>query len=127
MVFDSDRVARWVFERLPSAKDSTDYQAIGLERGGKLVAGFVVNQFDGSDAQLTVAALPGALWARTKYLRALAHYVFEQLKCSRVSVSVNHDNAKSLRAAERFGFVREGIKRPDIVMLGMLREECRFL
>ena len=45
----------------------------------------------------------------------IAHYVFETLGYRRYEWKCNQANAASKRAAERFGFVFEGIFRQDMV------------
>lgn len=128
MIVDQpERFAKWVFERYPKANDSTDFQAIGLVDGERTMAAFVVNQYDGTDAQISVVTEPGVLWARPKWMRALANYVFVQLGCARLSAHVQVSNFRSCQAAERIGFSIEGFKRPDTVMYGMLKQECRYL
>jgi ribosomal-protein-alanine N-acetyltransferase len=62
----------------------------------------------------------------------ILHFAFRTLDLGRVSAYAHPDNARSLVALERVGFVREGLlrgwhvhrgERRDVVMLGLLREE----
>lgn len=62
--------------------------------------------------------------------RGLFRFIFDQCKQIRVSARCKAANARNLRALQRMGFCVEGRKRlpdGDILNLGMLREECRFL
>lgn len=62
--------------------------------------------------------------------RALFLMIFEQMGQDRVSARCKADNTKNIRVLKAMGFVEEGRKRlsdGDVVLLGMLARECRFL
>jgi [ribosomal protein S5]-alanine N-acetyltransferase len=80
-------------------------------------------------------ALARAAWGRgyaAEALAALLAFAFERLALHRVEADVDPRNARSIRALERAGFVREGCLREryliageaqDAVMYGLLRRE----
>lgn len=108
------------------------YQAIGLENDdGDLISGVVYNLYSGADIAMHVAGV-GPNWLSRSYLRAAFTYPFVQLGCRRVSGFVPASNAAARRFDEHVGFQREGLMRhalpdDDIIVYGMLREECRWI
>ena len=106
---------------------------MGLERDGELQAVAVYNFYTGTDIAMHIAAVPGRRWMTRESVRVAFRYPFVQLGCRRVTGYIASKNADSLRLAQHLGFVREGLKREaaedgdDLVVLGMLRKECRWL
>lgn len=68
-----------------------------------------------------------------EFLRVAFRYPFYQLKVRRVTGYVPASNADALRFDLHLGFVQEGLMREamdtgeDVVVLGMLKRECRWL
>jgi RimJ/RimL family protein N-acetyltransferase len=65
------------------------------------------------------------------YLRAVFRYPFVQLGVRRVSGFVPASNAQAIRFNEHLGFKREGLMREalwddDVIVFGMLRQECKY-
>lgn len=80
------------------------------------------------------AGTPGALTRRL--IRTVARYVFDELQVHRINGLVRADNQRAIDLNDRLGFVREGVMREyyrdsagvhDVVMMRMLRAECRWL
>jgi RimJ/RimL family protein N-acetyltransferase len=67
------------------------------------------------------------------FLRVAFRYPFVQLGCNRVTGYVPASNADALRFDLNLGFKIEGRMREaietgeDVLVLGMLRGECRFI
>lgn len=103
------------------------YAAIGIERDGKIVAGVLLNHFEGADVHVTAA---GKGWTRA-FFRALGDYVFNQLGCERMTAVTEQQSVA--RYAERLGCRREGVMRShfgherDGIVLGVLRAEWPFV
>ena len=92
------------------------------------VAGF--ERWNGSDIEIHFAGERSFL--TRAFLRACALYVFQQLGCDRVTGRLPADRPKGKVIAERVGFKHEGTIRrghngADILIYGMLKEECRWL
>ncbi len=144
-----DLVAAWLCDRLKTEMPRIEYRAFGLVRSDTpdgivrdlskiyMVGGFLwYNYCDGqggADHDITLAAAIDDTGFNTpRALRKLLEYPFGFLKVPRISINVNETNEAALKQAERLGFKIEGIKRKagsrgtDMVMLGLLPEECPF-
>lgn len=130
LVFNhDDEIAAWMGRKL-GVQIAPPYTVIGAQdRDGVLRAGFLFNDWNGSNIELTVVserALSKGIF------RALAHYVWDQLGAQRCTIRTREGNTLVLQMAERIGWAWEGVQRryyPDgesAVILGMLRDECRW-
>lgn len=101
-------------------------------------AGVWIVAFDeyrpGCSVTLHSAGARGALTRR--FIRAVARRIWGELDVRRVNGIVRSDNHAALETNKRLGFVVEGVQRQgyvgpdgvhDIVLMGMLRSECRWL
>lgn len=125
------RVAAWVFSQLPHSDDATAYSAIGLARRGEIVGGVVYNSYTGCDIDMTAVISRSVLW-RPQFVIPMFRYPFIQLKCRRVSARVATRNKRSLAVLLHLGFkpdgyLRDALPDDDIILLGMLASECRWL
>lgn len=109
MLFGHDEtVAGWV-----SSKVNKDFQkpftSIGvLNSDGRLIGGFVFNDFTGSSIEMSIAGkgvFSRGIW------RGVINYVFGQLKCSRLQMHTNENNKQVKKLAPRLGFTFEGKSR----------------
>ena len=133
MVFGRDReVASWAEQFLPRPMGlmarafTAPFVAIGVaDRSGALTGAFVITGYDGNDVNVSVAGR-GAI-ARTP-LRVVTGYIFDELGCSRITVTTRAANARVISIAKRLGFKREGTLRrlygkEDGVLLGLLQKD----
>ena len=127
-----ERCGEWARARIPHVESWGEwFEAIGLEKDGELVAVVVYNLFSGADIAMHVAAEPGRRWMTRAFLRTVFRYPFVQLECRRVTGYVPASNADALRFDRHLGFKEEGRMREalpddDVIVLGMLKRECRF-
>lgn len=125
MIVTDARVPKFVGERV-GAIIYPPFTAMGLERGGKIVAGVVFNCFTGPSVELTAA---GKGWDRG-FLKAIGRYVFDQLGCDRMEFTTEQEKVAKL--VERLGGKREGILRNkfgkgrDGIVVGVLDQEYKF-
>jgi len=128
----NERVVDWVAQRV----DEHAFEqavGIGLEEDGELIAGVVYNLYTGPSICMHVAAVPGRRWMTRDYLYRCFAYPFIQLQCNRITGLVRVDNLEAQKFDEHLGFKREGLLRracedgTDMILYGMLKEECRFL
>ena len=107
-----------------------NYNALGLLRNGRLVAGVIYNSYEEGNVCMHVAASPGVL--TRKAIFAAFDYPFNQLGKRRVTAMIPAKNKKAIAFNEGLGFKYEGTMRhyfndDDALIYGMLREDCRFL
>ena len=128
-------VAQWVTQRIPIFEyGSTPYTALGLmNAAGMILAGVVYQNYTKIDIHMHAAALPGKRWLSKHFLGECFRYPFEQLGCRRITGLVPARNEAAQAFDEHLGFRLEGRVRQilpngeDLIIYGMLREECRFL
>lgn len=89
----------------------------------------ILNDFTGANIEMT--GVGRGCWS-PRVIRALARYIFEQLKCRRVTARTAVSNDKAIRSLERLGFRREGIARQwfdgeDAIIFGLLADEQRIV
>lgn len=100
-------------------------------RGPKVV--LLYNNFLWPNIHIHVAAREGALWCYPELLFHVFAYPFNQLNCSRVTAPIRATNKASIQCVKALGFQHEGTLRKagrggeDILVYGMLREECRWI
>ena len=130
---ERERFAEWARARIPHVPSWGEwYEAIGLEQDGEPMAAAVYNLYSGADIAMSYAGL-GKQWASRGFLRAIFGYPFLQLGCRRISGYVAVSNQASLDFALRLGAQIEGRMREaletgeDVWVLGMLRNECRWV
>ena len=128
---DEARLLSWASERI-GVRFRADACTIGLERDGELVAVVVYDTFSEVDACMHIASDGTRAWMNKSLLLAAFAYPFIQLKLRRVTGMVPAKNTEALAFDEHIGFVREGyhpkaLPDDDIVSLGLLRENCRFI
>jgi RimJ/RimL family protein N-acetyltransferase len=115
LVFGRDQeVAAWVAQRMPTPVHFDKFAAIGVARGGKLIAGCVYTDFHqmpfGNDIRISFAA-DDPRWARKGIIGALLAYPMKQLGCVRVTTIIGRKNKRARRFNEGLGFILEGVCR----------------
>jgi hypothetical protein len=104
------------------------FTAMGVERGGEIIAGAIFRNFIGPDCDVMVV---GNLEAFTPgFVRSIGRYVFDQLGCCRLSMTTDQDRVIEL--AQRLGAKIEGVKRDgfgpgrNATLLGVLAADWKF-
>jgi RimJ/RimL family protein N-acetyltransferase len=132
VVGDKQRVADWVSEKIGCSKWHSDFEALGLEMDGVLVAGVVVDGYvENARCSMHVAG-EGRRWLNREFIRVCFDYVFRQLRCKVVLGPVSSANEAALRFDKHLGFtevgrVPEGSADGDLVILKMTKADCRWL
>jgi RimJ/RimL family protein N-acetyltransferase len=122
------RVGEWVRERIPHIDTWGEFQALGLEKDGRLVAGAVYNHYTGRNVIASFASDGSRQWANRRFLFAIFDYPFRKLGCHRITVEVATRNIPCIRFIQKLGFTYEGTCREafpddDSYLFGMLRKE----
>lgn len=125
MIITDERVAIFVSETIGVAF-VPPFTAMGIERGGEIIAGVIFNCFEGADLHVSVA---GHGWTR-QFFKAVGQYVFGQLGYLRMTAITEHPEI--VRLGERLGGQVEGMLRNHFgpgrngFIVGILKEEYRF-
>ena len=102
-----------------------------LDESGNLLGVVVYSRFSECNCEMSVVAASPKFLTR-KALKAFFGYPFHQLKLPRVTAVVATNNKRAFNFNQRLGFVVEGYLRKwfadaDGIVLGMLKDECRWL
>lgn len=129
---DPERLKAWALERYPDAAVDGDTHALGYEIDGQLVVVCLFNCFTRWECNMHVVSNGSRRWCSRGFLAAAFAYPFIQLGVQRVTALVPAKNTDALVLDLRLGFVPEGVKRSaygddDLVVLGMLRGNCKWL
>lgn len=130
---DKERCGDWAKERIPGVKSwGEQYEAIGWEKDGQLTAVVVYTNWSGPDISMHIAAIPGRRWMSRVFLRAVFAFPFLGLGVRRVTWYVPSANTESVRFSLHLGAKLEGVKRDgwygdDMLILGMIKSECRYI
>lgn len=133
VVVDKPWVGQWMSSELNRTFDPSRMTSIGVFDTEKncLVAGVYYEGFTGYNIFMHYALQPGAVTRDALWY--VFYYPFVELGCSRITGMVWEENEKSLRVAHKLGFREEariaGASKAgkDIIVLRMLKEECRWL
>lgn len=109
-----------------------DAMAIGWEEAGTLRAVTLYDGFSECDCNIHIASDGTGVWLRRAFLAASFAHPFRQWNLRRVTGLVPAKNTAALRFDLHLGFKQEGIIRhalpdDDIIVLGLLREDCRYI
>lgn len=139
VLYGADRdICEFVRQRIPFCDGgfAPDAAGLGVMRQGRLVGGVVFDRFGETNGHANIfmsAAMDDPRWASRRVLRRLFSYPFVQLGCRRMTTVTTFDNAAALTADLKMGFEIEGVMKclfpgdVDGVVLGLLRENCRWL
>lgn len=135
MILTTDHQATlldWAADRImPGLNWEPGTKAIGVLEGGiRAVAAF--NMFYDGSCSAHIATDGSRAWANRGVLRAWFEYPFQQCNLSRMTAPIAADNIAAQILALKMGFSFDGRQRAgflgkDVVLLGMLRSECRWI
>jgi RimJ/RimL family protein N-acetyltransferase len=111
LIFDDKlRVGQWVADQTEQSASWGDFYAMGVERDGEIVAGFVFNNFNDSNATCHIAVTQ-----MTKaFSELLDHgfaYAFGQCGLKRLTGMVEAENEKALKLDKHIGFEEEAVMK----------------
>lgn len=129
---DQPRLLAFAIEKGASAEWRPDAVAIGREVGGELVAAAVYEHFTDGDCHVHIASDGSRRWCTRELLIRWFAYPFLQLRLRRITGLVPSTNLRALDFDLKLGFKVEGQMREafpdgDMMILGMLARECRYL
>ena len=133
--------ATWAIRRLKDEsvnvpEDLGPYYAVGIKPNGKAAAVVIWNMYHdykyGADIRVIIAS-DDPKWCLPGVLRQLFYYPFELAGCTRITAIIKDGNERSLKLCRGLGFRKEGVLRrgyngrTNAIVLGMLKEECKWL
>ncbi len=110
-----------------------DARTIGYARDGELIAVVVYDGFSMGDVNMHIVSDGGQRFLTRELLTAAFAFPFIQCGLRRVTALVPAKNRDALKFDEELGFRREGYHPRaaegggDLISLGMLRENCRYI
>jgi RimJ/RimL family protein N-acetyltransferase len=131
--YSLDSVLPFVQSKVDGLPKTEGMTAIGLRKGGELVAGVIYDGFNGHNVWMHVGAHPGKRWLTRSFRAAAFIYPFTQMGCSRVSAYVECTNLTARKFDEHIGFHQEAVLTGaasdggDVIIYVMHKEDCRFL
>ena len=130
-------IAKFVADRVDCPNYWGEYTALAKIDNTGIIVGVLYNNFTSDksgivDCQMHVASRPGSKWATREFLYHAFNYPFNQIGCKRITGIVKESSPKIIQFDEKLGFVREGIVRQamdgeNLILMGMLKSECRWL
>lgn len=108
-----------------------NYHAVGITLGGILIASVIYSRYRHPDVEIHIMSTDKR-WCTRRTLRHIFNYPFIQLECNRVTAHTDPAVPAVCNFLQRIGFVKEGLIREgsadgDVLLLGMLRRECRWI
>lgn len=102
---------------------------IGRVENDKILGVAAVFNYDGRSCEAGWCGDKG--WMTLGFLNLLHDYIFNQLKCVRVTALIDASNETAIKQAERVGFqlegrLREGAEDGDKLVYGMLKKDYRY-
>jgi hypothetical protein len=132
LVFDQPGpVSEWVAQQVGHIGSWGEYYAIGIEADGQIVAGVVINNYNGANATCHIA-----ISKRTKLLVELfyhvCNYAFNYCKLKRLTGMVPSNEPHILAFDKHLGFeeefvMKDGAPGADMHVLVMRPDTCRWL
>lgn len=128
------RYLLWAEERLGVKFDPRTVSLLtNLDKDGSILGVVVFSRFfDNRHCELTVVSDGSRRFITKAFAIAVAHYLWCQCNFERVTAIIAVENSRSLNLAEQLGFQVEGRLRRwyrsgDAFILGLLREDCKWL
>jgi RimJ/RimL family protein N-acetyltransferase len=128
-----EEMVAWAKAHMDGNNFRDDATAIGVANDDEFVGVVVFDAFTTTGCWISVASDGNGRWLTREFIIKVFAYPFIQLGYPRLNAFVSVDNQASMALCEGFGFKREGVMRQagakgeDLVMLGMLKSECRWL
>ena len=131
VIDDHARVASWCEARIVHfAGWGSEPRAIGWEVDGELEGGVVYTNYSVGNVFASIA-LDAPL--RRRFLFAIFFNPFVAWRVRHISCAIEQSNLQSIRLCSHLGFREEGrlreaaVNGEDIIMMGMLKRECRWI
>jgi hypothetical protein len=132
LVFDQkERIGAWVAERVGQVADWGSFYALGVMEGDEVLAGVVINNYNGSNATCHIA-----IARQTKQIVPLfehvCNYAFNHCQLKRLTGMVPTNEPHIIEFDKHLGFeeefvMKDGAPGADMQILVMRPDTCRWL
>lgn len=131
IINQNERVGKFVADLIGNSS-WYEYQAIGQEISGELVAGVVIDSYVKNARCSIHCAGIGKKWLNREFLFFVFDYVFKKLNCKVVVNPVNSNNRDSVRFTSHLGFrevarIEGGYEDGDLIIFALPRNECKWI
>lgn len=134
--FDRDQIAAYIQRNLRPEADRAAFIFADIDTQ-RAIGEVVINEMDSDNhsANIRIAIFDPADWGRgygTDAMRLMVTYGFETLHLHRIELGVYAFNPRAIRAYEKAGFRREGVRREalywegeyhDMIIMSVLEQE----
>ena len=127
----NERVGAWVAKMVGQMASWGDFYAVGVGRGDEIIAGVVINNYNGSNATCHIA-IAQQTKALIPLLQIVCHYAFVHCKLRRLTGMVPTNEPHIIEFDKHLGFeeefvMKDGAPGADMQVLVMRPETCRWL
>jgi len=127
---DEKRVGNFV-SKLTNTDEWAPFRAIGLERKGKLVAGVVYDNYNGTNIFAHIAA-KGKYWLNKDFLWYMCYYPFIVADVDRVTGMIPSNNKQAIKFVEHLGgeyetTLEKAHPEGDLLIYRMFKKDCKYL
>jgi RimJ/RimL family protein N-acetyltransferase len=132
LVYDQkDRIGAWVAKQVGQGASWGDFYALGVIRGDDIIAGVVINNYNGANATCHIA-----IAQQTKMIvplfQAVCDYAFRHCGLKRLTGMVPSNELNVLAFDKHLGFeeeflMKDGAPGADMHILVLWPDKCRWL
>lgn len=132
IIDQKERFGAWVAEQVEQTASWGSFYAMGIELDGEIVAGVVVNNYNGANATCHIAVARPTR-ELPKLIAAVCDYAFRQCGLKRLTGMVPASKPKVLAFDKHLGFEEEFVMPcaaadgGALVVLVMWPEKCRWI
>jgi RimJ/RimL family protein N-acetyltransferase len=132
LVFDQqDLIGSWVAEKVGQGASWGSFYAIGVMSGDQVIAGVVINNYNGANATCHIA-IAQQTKAIIPLFRSVCDYAFNHCKLKRLTGMVPSNEPKILAFDKHLGFeeefvMKDGAPGADMHVLVMRPDTCPWL
>lgn len=132
IVFDKEKVGKFLIEQGAWIGATDHYQGLGIEEDGQLIAGVVYDSYEEGARISSHCAGIGKRWLNKTFLHMMFDYPFNQLKVNVVINTVSSNNKDSMRFTEHLGFkqvarIEGGASDGDLIIYALYKKDCKWI
>ncbi len=126
-----DRVGAWVARMVGQGASWGDFYAVGVVSGDDIIAGVVINNYNGANATCHIA-IAQQTKAIVELFQTVCDYAFNHCKLRRLTGMVPTNEPRIIAFDKHLGFeeefvMKDGAPGADMQVLVMRPETCRWL